>query len=57
MHANKDSFTGQPIETMGMEKLQPQYRFTGCTSMTARAVSTAANVVATLAGIDSPSPV
>lgn len=40
VYANKDSFTGRPIESMGMEKLDPQYRFTQRTSMTARALST-----------------
>ena len=41
VYANKDSFTGRPIETMGMEKLQPEYRYTANTSMPARALSTA----------------
>ena len=42
IYANKDSFTGRPIETMGMEKLNPEYRFTQNTSMVARGVSTGA---------------
>ena len=41
IYANKDSFTGRPIETMGMERLQSQYRFTSSTSMTARGLATA----------------
>ena len=40
IYANKDSFSGRPIETMGMEKKQSQYRYTSNTSMTARALST-----------------
>jgi hypothetical protein len=41
IYANKDSFTGRPIETMGMERLEPQYRYTANTSMVARGLSTA----------------
>ena len=41
LYANKDSFTGRPIETMGMERLKPQYRYTQGTSMAARGLSTA----------------
>ena len=40
VYANKDSFSGRPIETMGMDKLKSEYRFTDRTSMTARAAST-----------------
>lgn len=57
VYANKDSFTGRPIETMGMDRLEAEYRFTNRTSMTARAASTAANAVTGLVGIESPSPV
>lgn len=57
VYANKDSFTGRPIETMGMDKLKPEYRFNDRTSMAARAASTGMNAVTGLAGIDSPSPV
>ena len=39
VYANKDSYSGRPIETMGMERLKADYRFTGSTSMTARAAS------------------
>ena len=40
LYSNKDSFTGRPIETMGMEKVKAQYRYTQSTSMVARAAST-----------------
>lgn len=41
LYANKDSFTGRPIESMSMEKLRPEYRFNSGTSMLARGASTA----------------
>jgi Large polyvalent protein associated domain 38/ADP-Ribosyltransferase in polyvalent proteins len=41
LYSNKDGFTGRPIETLGMERLQSEYRFTANTSMLARAASTA----------------
>jgi hypothetical protein len=41
IYANKDSFTGRPIETMGMERLKSQYRYNSQTSMVARGLSTA----------------
>ena len=41
IYANKDSFSKRPIETMGMERLDPEYRFNANTSMVARGVSTA----------------
>lgn len=41
VYSNKDSFSGRPIETMGMEKLKSQYRYTQNTSMVARGLSTA----------------
>ncbi len=44
IYANTDSFTGRPIETLGMERLQPDYRMTSRTSMAARSLSTAGNV-------------
>lgn len=43
VYANTDSFTGRPIETMGMEKLAPDYRYNQGTSMVARGISTAGN--------------
>lgn len=57
VYANKDSFSGRPIETLGMERLQPEYRFTNSTSMAARAMSTAANTVTSTVGVNAPSPV
>jgi hypothetical protein len=42
LYSNKDSFTGRPIETMGMERVLPEYRYTQNTSMTARGLSAAA---------------
>ncbi len=45
VYANKDSFSGRPIETMGMEHLKSEYRFNGQTSMAARAISTAGNAI------------
>lgn len=57
VYANKDRFSGRPIESMGMERLKSEYRFNDRTSMTARALSTAANSVTGLVGVDSASPV
>jgi hypothetical protein len=57
IYSNKDSFTGRPIETMGMEKLRPDYRFTSATSMPARAIGTAGQAVAEKIGADFLSPV
>jgi len=57
VYANKDSFSGRPIETLGMDKLKPEYRFNDRTTMAARATSTAANGVTGLIGLDGPSPV
>lgn len=37
--ANKDSFTGKPIETMGMERLKPEDRYKQSTSGVARMLS------------------
>jgi hypothetical protein len=45
VYANKDAFSGRPIETMSMERLQSEYRFNGSTSMVARGVSTTGNAV------------
>jgi hypothetical protein len=42
LYSNKDSFTGRPIETMGMERVLPEYRYTQNTTMTARGLSAAA---------------
>jgi hypothetical protein len=57
VYANKDSFTGRAIESTGMERLKAAYRFKAGTSMTARAISTAANEAAGLIGAETLSPV
>ncbi|MBK7002112.1 MAG: methyltransferase [Rhodoferax sp.] len=57
VYANVNSFTGTPIESMGMERLKSEYRFNDKTSMAARGISTAANAAAGLIGKDAPSPV
>ena len=36
VYSNRDSFTGRPIESMGMERLRPEDRYTGRTSEAAR---------------------
>lgn len=41
LYANKDSFRGRPIETMGMERLEPTQRYTQQTSTVARGLSEA----------------
>ena len=41
LYANKDSFTGRPIESMSMQRLDPTMRYNSNTSMTARAASNA----------------
>jgi N12 class adenine-specific DNA methylase len=45
VYANHDSFTERPIETMGMERLAPDYRFNQNTSMIGRGISTAGNTI------------
>jgi hypothetical protein len=54
--ANTSSFTGRPIESPGMEKLTPEYRFNINTSMAARGISTAMNAVTQPVGISGLSP-
>jgi hypothetical protein len=39
LYANKDSFTGRPIETMSMQRLDPTVRYNSNTSMVARGLS------------------
>lgn len=58
IYANKDAFSGRPIESMGMERLQSEYRYNSSTSMVARGVSSAMNATtrATI-GTDALSPV
>ena len=41
VYSNKDSFTGRPIETLSMERLQAEQRYTQGTSMVARGISSA----------------
>jgi len=41
LYANKDSFTGRPIESMGMERLDPTERFNSNTTLIARGLSQA----------------
>jgi predicted RNA methylase len=57
VYANKDSFTGRPIETLGMDRLAPEYRYTTNTSLAARALSAAGNAVTGVVGKDFLSPV
>lgn len=57
IYANKDSFSGRPIETMSMERLKKDYRFNAGTSMFARGASTAGNTIADVAGMEFLSPV
>jgi hypothetical protein len=57
VYANRNSFSGRPIESMGMERLKSEYRFTDRTSMAARAASTGMNAVTGLVGAEALSPV
>lgn len=57
VYSNKDSFTGRPIESMGMERVLPDYRFNQHTSMTARSISTAGNAVTQTLDVPFLSPV
>ena len=58
VYANKDAFNGRPIESMGMERLQSEYRYTASTSMVARGASTALNTISrNTLGEESLSPV
>jgi len=57
VYSNKDAFTGRPIESMGMEKLQPDYRFTARTTMLARAASTTGQAVTSMVNVNFLSPV
>jgi hypothetical protein len=57
VYANRDSFSGRPLETMGMERLEPDYRFNSRTSALARAAGTAGQSVTSLVGADFVSPV
>jgi hypothetical protein len=57
VYSNKNSFSGAPIESLSMERLKSEYRFNDRTSMTARGLSTAANTVTGLVGVETLSPV
>ena len=57
VYANKDSFTGRPIESMGMENQVTDYRFTANTSLLARGLSTAGQSATQLIGKNFLSPV
>ena len=57
IYANKDSFSGRPIETMGMDKLKPEYRYNSNTTLPARAISTAGNAVTGIINAPFASPV
>lgn len=46
LYANKDSFTGRPIESMGMQRLDPTMRYNSNTSMVARGLSAATGGIA-----------
>jgi hypothetical protein len=45
LYANHDSFTNRPIETQGMENVQPSARYRPSTSLVARGLSSAGNAV------------
>jgi len=57
VYANKDSFSGNPIESMSQQRLKSEYRFNDRTSMAARGLSTAMNGVTGVVGVESLSPV
>lgn len=51
VYSNKDSFTGRPIETLSMERLVAEQRYTQGTSMVARGISSALSpVIRTVTG-------
>lgn len=52
IYANKDSFTGQPIEKLGQDKLRAEQRFNADTSVLARGLSTAQGSVERALGVD-----
>ena len=57
IYSNKDSFTGRPIESMSMQRLKPEYRFSSYNSMAARGLSTAGNAVTGAVNMEFLSPV
>jgi len=50
IYANKDSFTGAPIETAGMERLSKQERASDTTSPLAKALGGISNIMSTVTG-------
>jgi hypothetical protein len=50
LYSNKDSFTGAPIETAGMERLSKQERASDTTSPLAKALGGVSNIFASVAG-------
>jgi len=57
IYANKDGYSGAPIETMGMDKLTPSERYRPTTSMAARGISKGMNAASGLIGKEALSPV
>jgi hypothetical protein len=57
LYANKDGYSGAPIESMGMEKMTPEARYRPDTTMLARGVSKGLNAASGLIGKESLSPV
>ena len=57
VYANKDSFTGNPIETLAMQRLLPQDRYTEKSSEISRGLSRGLNAVSSTVGAQSLSPV
>ena len=57
LYANKDSFTGAPIETAGMERLSKAERYSEATSPLAKALSQVSNVFLPEAAEMSPAQV
>jgi hypothetical protein len=57
VYANVDSFTQRPIETMGMERLKPGFRFNDRTTMFARGMSAGLNAVTGVVDKEALSPV
>jgi hypothetical protein len=52
VYSNKDSFSGRAIESQGMEKMAPDYRFNAGSSMIARGISTAGQSAVEAVGLD-----
>jgi hypothetical protein len=52
VYSNKDSFTGRAIESQGMEKLSPDYRYNQGSTMLARGLSSAGQGAIEAVGLD-----